>query len=518
MDKTLYFFADTNLFIECRALEELPWDQWQEYEEIHIIITPPVTKEIDNRKKQGNDRVGRKARKANSLFKEIIISDGDFKLIKETNPTVKLFIKSEYTYTNELADKMNLAERDEQLVATIYDFKNENPSLDVRLLSHDSYPLSVAKGLGISFYSIPDHWLLPAENSQTDKQIQILQTEVSRLKKQEPELEISCVNEQAEKIEKYCAEYQQYTALTNQEIDELLELIKSKNPKAENFNQESLNQSSLHHINKIRISGLSPQYIPPTEEEISDYNQKYDAWLCECEEFLKNYHTRIQYHTPRSTVTFVTKNVGTRPAKDALLSLEAKGSFQIMPPPKRDEDDEEGENRQNPLALPRPPSPPKGKMGYKELGNLSRSMDDLFRSFRSPVFGEALSPSHLLRTPFIPSPPDPNKFYYKESRPNWPCCSYELECEQWRHATDYECFSCEIHPDLDKNQEEIKGSIECKIHAENLSHCETKILPVKIEVKAASTYQKILELIDPTLAEKSSIQSKKDSNAGGKST
>ena len=515
MDKTLYFFTDTNLFIECRALAELPWGEWQEYEEIHIIITPPVTKEIDNRKKQGNDRVGRKARKANSLFKEIIISDDDFKLIQETNPTVKLFIKSEYTYTNELADKMNLAERDEQLVATIYDFKKENPSLDVRLLSHDGYPLSLAKGLGISFYSIPDQWLLPAENSQTDKQIQTLQTEISRLKKQEPDLEISCVNEQAEKIEKYYAEYHQYTNLTNQEIDELLELIKSKNPKAENFNQESLNQSSLHHINKIRISGLSPQYIPPTEEEIGDYNQKYDAWLCECEEFLKNYHARIQYHMPRSTVTFVTKNTGTRPAKDALVSLEAKGGFQIMPPPKKDEDDEEGKNKQNPLALPRPPRPPQGKMGYKELSSLSRSIDDLFRPSRSTALGEALSSIHDFRTPFIPSPPDPNRFYYKEGRPLRPCYTFELECQQWRHATDYEYFFCEIHPDLDNNQEEIKGSIECKIHAENLSHCETKILPVKIEVKAASTYQKILELIDRTLSTAHHAQHPKDRNASG---
>lgn len=165
-----------------------------------------------------------------------------------------------------------------------------------------------------------------------------------------------------------------------------------------------------------------------------------------------------------------------------------------MPSPKKDEE-EEGENKSSPSALPFPPKPPRAKIAYKELGYASRSIDNLKRSLELLSLGETLSPIHSFRTPYIPSPPDPNSFYYKHNRPNTPRHFIELECKQWRHATDYECFSSEIHFDLDDNQEKIDGSIECKVYAENLSQCETKVLPISITIKPASTYQKALELI-----------------------
>ena len=31
--QTLYLFPDTNLFIQCRPLEQLDWSEWEEFEE-----------------------------------------------------------------------------------------------------------------------------------------------------------------------------------------------------------------------------------------------------------------------------------------------------------------------------------------------------------------------------------------------------------------------------------------------------------------------------------------------------
>ena len=58
---TLYLFPDTNLFIQCRPLEQLDWAEWAEYAEVHLIVCRPVQREIDNQKNRGNNRVAQPA-------------------------------------------------------------------------------------------------------------------------------------------------------------------------------------------------------------------------------------------------------------------------------------------------------------------------------------------------------------------------------------------------------------------------------------------------------------------------
>lgn len=42
MVSTLYLFPDTNLFIQCRPLEELDWTQWSAFDQVHLIVSRPV--------------------------------------------------------------------------------------------------------------------------------------------------------------------------------------------------------------------------------------------------------------------------------------------------------------------------------------------------------------------------------------------------------------------------------------------------------------------------------------------
>ena len=65
-----------------------------------------------------------------------------------------------------------------------------------------------------------------------------------------------------------------------------------------------------------------------------------------------------------------------------------------------------------------------------------------------------------------------------------PAASFSLECDQWRHSLDDEYFSGEIF--LDQGTDEIRGALECLIHAENLSDPAIKTVPVKITITQAS--------------------------------
>jgi hypothetical protein len=54
MAKILYLFPDTGLLIQCLPLGELDWGRWTGFDEIHLIISRPIQKEIDKHKNGGN--------------------------------------------------------------------------------------------------------------------------------------------------------------------------------------------------------------------------------------------------------------------------------------------------------------------------------------------------------------------------------------------------------------------------------------------------------------------------------
>ena len=86
---TLYLFPDTNLFIQCRPLEQLDWSEWAEFAEVRLIVCRPVQREIDNQRSRGNSRVAHRARKTYGTFREILSSESRFKLLNNSGPRGK---------------------------------------------------------------------------------------------------------------------------------------------------------------------------------------------------------------------------------------------------------------------------------------------------------------------------------------------------------------------------------------------------------------------------------------------
>ena len=93
---------------------------------------------------------------------------------------------------------------------------------------------------------------------------------------------------------------------------------------------------------------------------------------------------------------------------------------------------------------------------------------------------DSLSSLHGINYPYKH---DRNDFYYKPNRPTEPTDSFSLECRQWRHKTEPHSFKGFICFELIK--EKINGTIECEVHAENLSEPIRSILPVCILSKKA---------------------------------
>lgn len=148
MSKLLTLIPDTNLFVQCEALETLDWQRWPNFDEIHVLVTRPVQREIDNHKNKGNDRLSKPARTTSALFRAVIVGSEEFKIIRVDKPTVKLFIRPEIAPSPELEPPLDYSRNDDAIVGTAHAFAKSVGSAATRLLTHDTGPMATAKMLG----------------------------------------------------------------------------------------------------------------------------------------------------------------------------------------------------------------------------------------------------------------------------------------------------------------------------------------------------------------------------------
>ncbi len=380
MKQIVHLFPDTNLFIQCRALDELDWSSWAEFQEVHLIVSRPVQREIDQQKNRGNDRVGRRARKANQLFRSIIDSGQNHVLVREANPQVKLLLGGPGKPAPELEGNLDYTQADDAIVGHLYEYLKQNPRHDARLLTDDSGALMTAQALSLPFISIPETWLRDPEPSQAERENAKLRTQIARLQAG-PDFDVAFVDQEGQKIRELRAVHHVPVPLPDDELTGLMRELRRR--------------------------------APPVGWLMRP--DAYQSWLAECEQILRSIHDEMQVESEGVAFEIVATNTGTRPGKDVLVAISAMGDFRIRP--HRSEWSFYADSRER-TYLPSPPSlldMPSlyagGLLGSQQIGGERR---------------------------------DPNGFYCKGGLPHDPVDSYALECTQWRHGADEEYFRSEI--------------------------------------------------------------------------
>lgn len=503
--RVLNFIVDTNLFIQCRPLEELDWSRWKEFDKIHLIITRAVLREIDNLKSRGNDRVGRRARKANSMFRPLVLGDKAHLLIRDSQPKVMLLIDLTCFPDKKLDGQLDYSKADDEIVGSLHSFSKMHPAADVRLLTHDSGPIATALLLSLQPALVPDDWLLPPEPSKAERDLGRLEAEVKRLRKAEPTIWIGCLgdpNEVVEKLDFECVSYEPLTeyelATTMNRLKELFPLITDFGPR-EAADRQS--QSALGHL-----TGMKESYSAASLPDIGDYTKaQYPAWIEHCERIFRCLHVSLNQHESQPSFTFMVDNTGSRPGKDVLIELSALGSIQICPPQrKRSDSPGDGElDIKKGVALPCPPISPKGIWALRPIVDITRSFGGLHHTLQAmEEVGLRLGSSEpSMLSPFLIEPNsrrDPNSFYYKSGHSNAPGDHFSFECEQWRHGMTVETFEGEIHFDWDA--ENIRGALKCTVHAENLSTVVEKTISVNISTSRSSVLSRAESLLSGLVA------------------
>jgi PIN domain len=309
------FFPDTNVILQCKNLEELSWSDVTAAETIRVILPWIVCAQLDRLKNDGNSRRARRARKASSKCDEILESEGQRVLIRESGPKVTLELTPSGKPKQSDFPDLDLSYDDDMLVAETISFARANPSLDVRLLTADTGPKMTAKRQGLPYASVPpEGWRLPPENDPRDKEIAKLREENERLSSEYASIEVHLQTEDGERPDKIAIELPRYRSLEQQQVKDIVESALARFPKRTAPGQSyNLNQIAVMH---------------PMTRQV--YDREYEAWQHDLQAFLLDLHLTLNAREQRKTVGFVLDCNGVRPAEEVTVAITVTGSILVQ--------------------------------------------------------------------------------------------------------------------------------------------------------------------------------------------
>jgi hypothetical protein len=113
----VHLVADTNLFFECKSLEDLPWSELG-YDSVVILLTKPVLDEIDKHKK-GSGRTRKRALEIFSRVRDMLASSAQEVEIQASSPRVILRRMPSVAPDPAHKDHLDYAKTDERLIGAI---------------------------------------------------------------------------------------------------------------------------------------------------------------------------------------------------------------------------------------------------------------------------------------------------------------------------------------------------------------------------------------------------------------
>ncbi|MHC8305127.1 PIN domain-containing protein [Pseudomonas sp. PB3P13] len=463
--KTLYVFPDTNVLVQCKQLGELDWNALGKFSEIVLILARPVIGEIDHQK-GGVGRLAKRARTANGLLRRLLDEDTIKIPTKTRGIEVTLRSGDDLRASADLVDQLDYSTADDKLVGTVHKYLLDNPNHQVLFLSHDTGPLMTAKRLRVPFQRVPDSWLLSLETDDEQKQIKFLQEELKRSERREPECQIEFL------AAPWILKIPRYRALTERQIDALVQRLKHRHPCETEFETEAPPRSP-YEIAAVQLK----RFVPVSAEQIRAYEDSYQHWVEAVSTFFRTFNEKFGVLSALPTIEIALINVGTSPARNVEVRVEVCGGrFSIFAPSTKME-----KIIETPLSLPPVPLVPKAQ--WKEQFAFGAAL--LPHSFNiSPTNHDLLRPL---------SAPDPNKFYWKDGRPTEPVQKVSRECAEWRHHDDKELVRLRLAPS--QSAELLNDAIKVTIRASNLSQPVQSIQAIRFEYEELDLLAEAEELV-----------------------
>ena len=441
----LVLFVDTNLFLQCKPLEEIDWNYFRDFREINIIIPIQVLREIDDAKNSPSNRKSKRARAINSIHRKISDSEDGRGVIQNRDPLLTVAVTSGLPFGSDPPITLNLSIPDHHIVHEMILYRGKYSGNSMGLLTGDWALTTTAKQHNFSVWGIPELWHLPPEPDERDKRINRLEEELRDLKSDYPNITITIKSDESP-IEILEIPLIQYKPLSDSELESLISMAKERSPMA------------LFHFdtpNGIRINPALFGDLSPSQESIQKYqNKDYPTWIHDLNDYFKTLHDKLAFQKSANEFTLLISNDGHAPGKGVVLEIKSHGDVVLMPP------------EEVPINIPIPPKPPvwKSPLDVLGMGNFSNSIPKLTRKREK----------------------DPFEFYWTQSPPTEPMDRWTLTCEEFRHQVDPKEFRIRVN--LKSYLRRESGMISFRVSASNLRNPIKSHIKIKITESEGDTF------------------------------
>lgn len=297
---TIVAFIDSNVVLECLALEQLPWKELHVSGPILVLVPPTVLQEVDSKKY--HFRLSKHAKRFNRTISPLLEDACTVTIRSSPAPLVEMALVNCRRINWELYPDLEPDEADSRVVAQILesDIPQEKEKI---LLSHDIRPLYLAKRHGLKRFKISEKWLRPKEKSESEKRVAILQNEIESMKSRQPKLNLSFnTNENTVLVHKI-------HSLSKTERQTIKATIIQQNPMP------------------IQEKNSNILYSP-----FNDYDhtlsERYSKWKNETLTlFMTEYERKLELNFGQVEIVFCIENIGQVPAESLLIQLSAKGGW-----------------------------------------------------------------------------------------------------------------------------------------------------------------------------------------------
>lgn len=293
-------FIDSNVALECLALEQLPWREVHETGPILVLVTPTVLQEVDSKK--NHSRLGDHARRFNRRMRPLLGKQPTVAIRQSPAPQVELALADCDRVAWEQYPNLDPDEPDSRVVAQALTARG--PSQESRVVvSQDIRPLNLARQHGLGIFHIGENWLRPKEKSEAEKRADSLKREIDAIKSRQPELRLSF------SASKDAVSIHRIHDLSSQERKEIQDTIIRLNPMPEQKMDFAGNYNVLgghDHTLSGRYKRWEEQIIP---------------------QFVREYERKLELNFGHLEIIFRIENVGQVPAESLLIRLSTKGGW-----------------------------------------------------------------------------------------------------------------------------------------------------------------------------------------------
>jgi rRNA-processing protein FCF1 len=428
----LIVVPDTNLFLQCKAIDELSWiDLFPSVDEIAIIIPRVVISELDRLKNDGNLRRAKRSRASVSRFAEMLEKMDQPFVIRKSNPKVSMRFAPRTRLLPEQFPDLDLSRPDDRFVAEAQNLAIKH--VEVVIVTGDIGLELMAREMNLRVQRLPDNWRLPPEPDPTERELLRLKQAAQK----EPNLKVSFLNQSGTKVsEIFEHSLLRPTPLDSATRSRVISEIKANNPLSSIVSQLSNPMTPLRTINLLGVS----------TDQTERYADKYRRWCGELDKWVDELPQLIHLRSRAFGLKIHIHNSGSGPADELRLDLQLSLGFSFA---KRNILDFK-------VSPPPPPEAPRSAFDYVRPQIIMPTLARQLARFREER--------------------DPFEFYYRVAPEEGVCSpTISLTCDSLHHES-----SATVLTAITVDENVNSGAMSLSLSARNIKAPLSVKLPLRI--------------------------------------